>query len=82
MQLEVLLFAAAREAAGSDTIRLTLAEPAGRRRDRRDRPRVAAAGTGCFPSCRLAIDCAYVTSETRSMNACSEIALIPPVSGG
>ena len=82
MQLEVLLFAAARDAAGSDMIRVDVDEPSqasdvleaiGRRL-----PQLA----GLLPSCRLAVDCQYVTSETQVSSASSEIALIPPVSGG
>ncbi len=82
MQLEVLLFAAARDAAGSDSIRVEVSEPA-QARDvidaiGRQLPQLA----GLLPSCRLAVDCAYVTNETPVTERCNEIALIPPVSGG
>lgn len=35
-----------------------------------------------IPSCRLAVDCEYVSGETLIDRSASEIALIPPVSGG
>jgi molybdopterin converting factor small subunit len=36
---------------------------------------------GLLPSCRLAVDCCYVNDDA-AVSADSEIALIPPVSGG
>jgi molybdopterin converting factor small subunit len=82
MQLEVLLFAAARDAAGSNMIRVELSEPAtaGDVMDAigQQLPQLA----GLLPSCRLAIDCDYVPIETPVSDSCGEIALIPPVSGG
>ncbi len=35
-----------------------------------------------LPTCRLAVDCEYVSSETLIKDTESELALIPPVSGG
>jgi molybdopterin converting factor small subunit len=82
MQLEVLLFAAAREAADSDSIRISVDAPA-RAADvidaiGRELPQLAK----LLPACRLAIDCSYVTADEVVGEDCGEIALIPPVSGG
>lgn len=81
MQLDVLLFAAAAQAADSD--RVTVEVPDG-----------ATAGevfdalskqfpplSRLIPSCRLAVDCTYVESED-TVAPEAEVALIPPVSGG
>jgi molybdopterin converting factor subunit 1 len=81
MQLEVLLFAAARDAAGNDSIRIDVAH------DASASDVIEAIGhrvpelSRLLPSCRLAVDCSYVTADTM-VPANSEIALIPPVSGG
>jgi sulfur-carrier protein len=81
MQIEVLLFAAARDAAGTDSITLDVAD------DAQASDVIDAIGqlvphvVSLLPSCRLAVDCCYVTPETR-INSNSELALIPPVSGG
>ena len=82
MQLDVLLFAAAREAAESDSIRVNVDEPA-RAGDvidaiGRELPQLSK----LLPACRLAINCAYVSTDEMVDERCSEIALIPPVSGG
>ena len=81
MRIEVLLFAAARDAAGRDSIWI-------------DVPGDATAGdvlevigdrlpeiSRLLPSCRLAVDCGYVEPGS-TVPAAGEIALIPPVSGG
>ena len=81
MQLEVLLFAAARDAAGADSICVEVSD------DPCARDVIEAIGhrlpeiSRLLPSCRLAVDCSYVTADT-PVPAESEIALIPPVSGG
>lgn len=81
MQIEVLLFAAARQAAGSDAIEIDVDEGA------QASDVLSAVGrrlpelSGLLPSCRLAVDCCYVSADT-VISADSEIALIPPVSGG
>ena len=78
MQIEVLLFAAARDAAGSDSIQIDVAD------DALAEDVIAAVGrrlpdlAGLLPSCRLAIDCDYVSGDTK-VSPDSEIALIPPV---
>ncbi len=82
MQLEVLLFAAAREAANSDSIQISVDAPA-RAGDvidaiGRELPQLAQ----LLPACRLAIDCSYVAPDEMVEEDCGEIALIPPVSGG
>ena len=81
MQLNVLLFAAARDSAGSDSVRVDVADDA-RAGDvlsaiGRELPQIAE----LLPSCRLAVDCCYVSPD-QSVSKDSEIALIPPVSGG
>lgn len=81
MQLEVLLFAAARDAAGHDSIWIEVGEDASAQEV------IAAIGdrlpeiSRLLPSCRLAVDCSYVTADS-PVPAGAEIALIPPVSGG
>lgn len=82
MQLEVLVFAAVRDLAGCDVVEVELPDPVlaadviealGRRF-----PQLS----GLLPSCRLAVDCEYVTGETAIVDPSVEVALIPPVSGG
>lgn len=81
MQIEVLMFAAAREAAGTEKINIEVADGAcaadvmdaiGQRL-----PELA----DLLPSCRLAIDNSYVACDSLVCGE-HEIALIPPVSGG
>lgn len=81
MQIEVLMFAAAREAAGTEKINIEVADGAcagdvmdaiGKRL-----PELA----DLLPSCRLAIDNSYVARDSLFCSE-HEIALIPPVSGG
>lgn len=81
MQIEVLLFAAARDAARSDSIQIEVDDAA------HASDVIDAIGTRLpqispiLPSCRLAVDCCYVSPEA-SVRGGSEFALIPPVSGG
>ena len=81
MQVEVLLFAAAKDAAGRESIRIDVND------DARARDVIAALGlrlpeiSRLLPACRLAVDCAYVDGDA-AVTADSEIALILPVSGG
>ena len=82
MQLEVLLFAAARDAAGSDKICVDVSEPVLARDVIEAVGRKLPQLEGLLPSCRLAIDCAYVDPETPVRDSHNELALIPPVSGG
>ena len=81
MQINVLLFAAARDAAGSGSLQLEVPDQACAA------DVLAAIGSqlpqlaALLPSCRLAVDCCYVTADHR-VTPDSELALIPPVSGG
>jgi molybdopterin converting factor small subunit len=81
MQIEVFLFAAARDAAASDSILIDVP------RDARASDVLEAIGhrlpeiSSLLPACRLAVDCGYVGGD-EAVSADSEIALIPPVSGG
>lgn len=81
MQIEVLMFAAAREAAGSEKILLEVAEEA-TAGDLMRAIGVQLPGIApLLPACRLAIDNQYVSADAGLSSSC-EIALIPPVSGG
>jgi molybdopterin converting factor subunit 1 len=81
MQVNVLLFAAAKEAAQSESITISVA----------NQPTAAdllsAIGSevpslrALLPSCRLAVDNCYVGPQAL-IGENSEVALIPPVSGG
>ena len=81
MQIQVLLFAAVREAAGSDTLTIDVPD------DARVVDVIDAVGkslpsvASLMPACRVAIDSCYANAET-TVPAGSEVALIPPVSGG
>ncbi len=81
MKVTVLLFAAVRDAAQSESVQVDVADDAcasdvigavGRQL-----PQIA----DLLPSCRLAIDCSYARAGD-AVSADSELALIPPVSGG
>ena len=82
MQLEVLLFAAAKEAAGESSIVVDVPKPP------TAADVIAAIGerlpqlAGLLPSCRLAVDCGYVAPQAILDGDFQEVALIPPVSGG
>ena len=81
MQIEILMFAAARQAAGSERIRVEVDS------DATAGDVIDAIGQGwpqlapLLPACRLAIDNSYVDGDA-VIPANGEIALIPPVSGG
>lgn len=81
MNVRVLLFAAARELAGTAQIELELAEAATigqlRRRLAEEFPRLG----GLLPQVMFAVDAAYARDEDPLRPNC-EIACIPPVSGG
>jgi molybdopterin converting factor small subunit len=81
MRIEVLLFAAAKEAAHSDRVQIDVAADA-RAADVIEAIGLAVPGiANLLPSCRLAIDNCYVAAE-HAVTPHSEVALIPPVSGG
>jgi molybdopterin converting factor subunit 1 len=81
MKITVLLFAIAKEAAGSDTISIDVPEnaTAGDVLDHlaKEMPALVA----LIPSCRLAVDQQYVGRDAK-VGVQNEVALIPPVSGG
>ena len=81
MEVEILMFAAAREAAGRESIEVDVAvnATAGEviQAIGSQLPQLAA----LLPSCRLAVDSQYVSDDSIVSPDC-EIALIPPVSGG
>jgi molybdopterin converting factor subunit 1 len=81
MTVTVRLFARARELAGGDAVRVTL--PAGatvgqmRERLARECPALA----GLLPRCVVAVDAEFA-EDGMNLRESSEVALIPPVSGG
>lgn len=81
MKIQVLLFAAAKEAAGSSSVQVELTADANAGDVIGALAKEVPALTDLLPSCRLALDCCYVASD-QAIAGASEIALIPPVSGG
>ena len=81
MQVEVLLFAAVREQAGTECLRLELPDRACADDVIRAIGRAIPSVKPLLPSCRVAIDSCYVSGDA-SVTVDNEIALIPPVSGG
>ena len=81
MQLDVLLFAAAREAAGTDRLQIAVGESANAAEVFSTLSERSPELAALLPSCRLAVDGHYVAGDA-VITPDSEIALIPPVSGG
>lgn len=81
MQINVLLFAAAREAAKNDSIQIEIADNACAADVLHELGQQLPAIKKLIPSCRLAIDSCYVGNDA-VVGPEQEIALIPPVSGG
>ena len=81
MQINVLLFAAAREAAQSDSIQIDVAENASAADVLAELSQQIPAIQQLIPSCRLAVDNCYVSNDA-IVGQGHEVALIPPVSGG
>ena len=108
MEIEVLMFAAARELTGCDAVQVKVAGgthvPRGTEKgqdsemaENTEMVRNFESATvdelmnalatqfpvlqALLPSCRIAVDCEYVGTETRIAPG-AEVALIPPVSGG
>ncbi len=81
MHIEVLLFAAARDAAHDDSIVIEVDDNAIAGDVIAELGRKLPELTGLLPSCRLAIDCTFVDNSA-DIPTNAEIALIPPVSGG
>lgn len=80
-EFRVKLFAAVRQAVGSDTAMVTLATPYTAARLRAELAAKFPAIAALIQQSRIAIDAAYALPEA-PLNANAEIALIPPVSGG
>ncbi len=81
VEIEVQMFAAARQAAGSERIQIEVAQGAIAGDVLAEIGRRIPELLPLLPSCRLAIDNQYVPEQTR-VSPSSELALIPPVSGG
>ena len=81
MRIKVLMFAAAKEAAGSDALWVEVDESAQAADVVRAIGRAVPQLAELLPSCRIAVDCCYVADD-QPVNSTSEVALIPPVSGG
>jgi len=81
VQIEVQMFAAARQAAQSHTIQVEVPDQAIASDVIAEIGRVLPEIAGLLPSCRLAIDNRYVAGDA-NVSQQGEVALIPPVSGG
>lgn len=81
MRIEVLLFAAVRDAAGTHKLAIDLKEGACASDVIASVGRELPAVAGLMPACRIAIDSCYVAGDAEVTEGC-EVALIPPVSGG
>ncbi|MGB1926384.1 MAG: MoaD/ThiS family protein [Rubripirellula sp.] len=87
LSLRIVLFAGAREIVGLEEVLLELRlgeEASGLKAEAVLQrlgelyPRLG----DLLPSCRLAVDCEFVSGETLIDRSANELALIPPVSGG
>ena len=81
MKVSVKLFAAARELAGADSVAVTLAEGATLGDLRRELQALYPALAPLLPHVMFALDSEYAGDET-PLREQTEIACIPPVSGG
>jgi molybdopterin converting factor subunit 1 len=81
MQLDILLFAGARQAADCDQVSVNIAHPATVADVLAALDQQHPSLRPLLPSCRLAVDCTYVDPD-QVIPSGSEVALIPPVSGG
>jgi len=81
MQINVLLFAAAKEAANCGTVSIEIPIDASASDVMDSLAHALPAIADLLPSCRLAIDNEYVSHDA-PVSADCEVALIPPVSGG
>ncbi|NND97600.1 MAG: MoaD/ThiS family protein [Pirellulaceae bacterium] len=81
MEVDVLLFAAAREAAGKNSIRIAVPDSACAQDVLNELAKKIPGIDPLIPSCRLAIDQTYASADAPVHCDC-ELALIPPVSGG
>lgn len=82
MQRDILLFAGAKQAVGRDTVTIEVPD------DSTAADILAALAAqyselaSLLPSSRLAVDSTYVSTDAAVIAPDSEVALIPPVSGG
>jgi molybdopterin converting factor subunit 1 len=81
MNLRVKLFAAARELAGRDELTVAVEAPATIGDVRREVIRTYPLLATILPHCLWALDTKYA-SDDDGVSETSEVALIPPVSGG
>ena len=81
MNVEVKLFAVAREVVGSDTVKLNLSDPATVRQLREALVERYPALSSTMRHMLVAVDAEYAGDDAQ-LTAKSEVALIPPVSGG
>ncbi len=81
MKTTVLLSAAAKDAAESSSIEIEVSDHATAQDVIDGLATRLPAIAGLLPSSRLAVDCNYVNGDA-PISPSSEIALIPPVSGG
>ncbi|WP_372718703.1 MoaD/ThiS family protein [Novipirellula sp.] len=81
MQREILLFAAIRDAADTDSLLIDVANDATAADVLREVAQRVPATQTLLASCRVALDNRYV-ANTQPLGTAQEIAIIPPVSGG
>ncbi len=81
MNVEIQLFAAARQAANSDRVAVEIPDQATAADVIKSIGNCLPQLLPLLPSCRLAVNCCYVSDDTH-VDGGSELALIPPVSGG
>ena len=81
MQREILLFAAIRDAAETDSVIIDMPSDATADDVLREIAERVPSTQSLLASCRVALDNRYV-ANTQLLGAAKEIAIIPPVSGG
>jgi molybdopterin converting factor small subunit len=81
MEVQVLLFAGAREAAGHAMVPVFVPLPLTARGVLEALDRCVPELRGLLPACRLAVNEAYVP-DAQPIGPADRLALIPPVSGG
>lgn len=81
MRVTVRLFAALRDAAGTDLWELRLQPPASGEQVRHALTQRCVGLAPLLPYCRLAVNCAYASWET-PLHDGDDVGVLPPVSGG
>lgn len=81
MKIEVLMFAAAKETTGADRVTVETTGPMTSLSLMEQLGQIYPSLNPLLPSCRLAVDDQYVGDQFM-IDGVSEVALIPPVSGG